>query len=112
MHDQNDKWINELTSRLKNSSDAIPHTTMTKIRDIRHQALQPRHTNWSNSWLGYTTLAAACMLTLVIGFNLKHRTLDDQTMDDDLELLISAEDLDIYENLEFYQWLESTGRSS
>lgn len=100
---------------LERSVDNIDGATLSRLRQARHAAMQQRETPVLATWLrpalasAFTVCALAILLTM-----LPNRKADDDLLAnaealqqmDDFQLLSNGEDLDMIQDLEFYEWLE------
>jgi hypothetical protein len=105
-----------LLRRIKNSLDASSATldaaTCTRLRVARARALQ--HQGTRHAWLlwpaGGVALAATALLSWVLWFN--GPATHPPAALEQLELLSSTESLELYTDLDFYQWLTSATDAS
>ena len=95
------RLLNEEVSQLDNA-------TLRQLRIARTEAIEKgkKSTDWV-VWAGGMATAGVGVLAFTILFNSNISEID-QTLTgmEDLELLSSAEEIELYEDLEFYQWLE------
>lgn len=103
-----DKLTENIRQRLDNSAESLDANTLSRIRQIRTQAVaktEARHSSWSVVITG--ALATTCVIVFAVMILLKSPVPTTQTVPlDDLDLISSSESLELYEDLEFYQWLE------
>lgn len=103
----NSKKPDSIEALLDTGADALDSTTLGKLRQARHQALAPRRGNKSTWWMpvgAVTAASAAAVMSLWVGViapQARVNTLED------LEMLAAADHTDLYEKLDFYDWLES-----
>ena len=118
--DNDAQLIERIRRRLDEEVDRLDSTTLSRLEQARRLALaaavQPRRPWWRTTWLASrpvgnwlvpagafaSVVATAVALTLMVvepGNGLAREV-------DDLELLTAGEELELYENLEFYQWLQ------
>ena len=123
--DKDAQLIEGIRCQLDEDVDNYDSTTRSRLAQARRLAMaaaQPRGPWWRRTWLASrpagdwllpagafaSVVATAFALTLMVaepGNDLAREV-------DDLELLSSGEELELFENLEFYQWLpdrEQTG---
>jgi hypothetical protein len=103
---------------LEQSLDGIPQSVLTGLRDGRIKALELaekrenkfiRFPRWVTAG-GVTTLAI-----LVVAVSLWLSPIHNQSAvkgDDDLDIVTSGEQLDLYEDLDFFLWLEERGNAN
>ncbi len=111
-HDE-DELNTSIRQGLDESIDALDANTLSKIRQIRAQAIEKagtRHVNWSGFLVG--GLATACVMVFAVMILLKSPAPMQAVPVDDFELISSSDNLELYEDLEFYEWLEEDGLPS
>ncbi len=94
--------------------DSIAKTdgaTLSRLTQARHRALaelKTRAPSWQTRWLpaGATAVAAAVLLTVMMGRLPDTETEFSTAAATDLEMLLSTDDLELIEELEFYAWLD------
>jgi hypothetical protein len=105
-------WVDRAVALLDESTDALDAATLSRLNRARHAALAQRRPAWSG-WVVGTGLAGAT-LALVLAFGLGQRhalppagapVAIEQVGDADA--LASDDNLDLYENLDFYAWLDA-----
>jgi len=102
-----DELTTNIRLALDESVDSLDANTLSKIRQIRSRAVEKaeaRHVNWPGIISG--ALATACVMVFTVMILLQSPTTLQPVPIDDLELLSSSEDLELFEDLEFYEWLE------
>lgn len=94
---------------LDQSVRTLDARTLTRLRQARRRALEARPRQvprlvWAG---GFATISVA----LLAGALWLYRPVSNDTFSglEDLELLTSVENLEVYEDLEFYGWLAETG---
>jgi len=118
--DTDTRIIEHIRRRLDEDVEALDSATLSRLEQSRRLALaataQPKRPWWRILWSGdrptgdwlvpagafASVFATALALTLMVAEpenGIAHAV-------DDLELFTAGEDLELYENLEFYQWLE------
>ena len=104
----------EQTKRLFDESvAALDGETRSKLTQARYRALEEmkprRQTVWTRALVPVGVAAAVAMLTITL-WQGQIPSADDGDFDvaavTDLEILLSEEELDMIEELEFYAWLE------
>lgn len=110
--DQEEALLRKVKNALDASSETLDGATCTRLRAARTRALQQRHTR--QPWLlwpaGGVALAAAALLSWGLWFNVP--VSHTPAALEQLELLSSTESLELYTDLEFYQWLASATDAS
>jgi hypothetical protein len=108
------QFLNNISDELDRSCDGLDGHTQSRLNSIRHAALEHGRKSLSRTLLSpFGGLVTACVLVLVVGMlyqgQLEIPTQagpDNISPMEDLDILTSAESLELFENLEFYQWLE------
>ena len=107
MSKQNEDEFNaKIKQGLNDSVRDLDANTLSKIRQIRSQAIEKaetKNTKWSGVMAG--ALATACVMVFAVAIFLKTPTIEPVSVDD-LELISSSDNLELFEDLEFYEWLE------
>ncbi|PCJ17787.1 MAG: hypothetical protein COA96_17445 [SAR86 cluster bacterium] len=108
--------IPEVSPDIKVKLDHIRQQAMARL-DSAPQQIAPTLHNRLLSWLksqfsglslGVPTsmLATACVLVTVVSvFYVNSRPTGSLSLEEEISLIASAEDIELYENLEFYLWL-------
>ncbi len=111
-HNENEFNAN-IRQNLDESVDALDASTLSKIRQIRAQAIEKagtRHINWPGFMVG--GLATACVMVFAVMILLNSPAPMQAVPVDEIELISSADNLELFEELEFYEWLEEDGLPS
>ncbi|HKE49801.1 MAG TPA: hypothetical protein VKB52_17175 [Rhodanobacteraceae bacterium] len=104
-HDED--WIRRATALLDRSAEDLDAATLSRLNRARQAALDerrrvPRRWIWSAAFAG----AAAAVFAVAIGL---HRRVDapapQALQAGDIDVLTNDDDVDLYENLDFYAWL-------
>ena len=106
--DNKDQAFLDNTRRiLDNSVDGIDEDTSSRLRKIRYQALNNKAEK-SYGLMPYSAFAAtAAVLVLTITIWLTQAPdINDELVLEDISILTSTEELDFYQQLEFYNWLD------
>jgi len=98
---------NSVKQALDTSVETLDTTTLTKLRRIRRDAVAQSSapTRW---WLPMGAVGATAVAALVATW--MTTTVAPQAHVDgieDIEILASADTTDLYEQIDFYEWLES-----
>ena len=103
-----DKFIKKAKDALQDSVDNLDAATLSKLNQARQQAIsqldKPKRARRFN-WAPVTGLAAAMVLTSVFMFRSQEiiNTVDNGV--DEMEIIASNNNLELYEELDFYLWL-------
>ena len=112
--------VERIRRRLDQDVNGLDSATLSRLEQARRLALaavaQPRRRWWRMTWVAsrpardwlvpagafasvVATVVAVTLMVMEPGNGLAREA-------DDLELLTAGEELELYENLEFYQWLQ------
>tara|TARA_R110000772_G_scaffold38354_9_gene90533 strand:- start:3182 stop:3535 length:354 start_codon:yes stop_codon:yes gene_type:complete len=101
--------LNEIKQELDNSCDRLDAQTLSRLNYARHQALEGKHTAFFQRRVFTGSALAACLMVLGLGFYIQtdsQAELDIALSElEDIEILSADENLELYEDIEFYQWL-------
>ena len=108
----NEPWIERAVALLDESTDALDAATLSRLNRARQAALAQRRPRLSVWMMGSGLVGAALALVLAFGLG-QHPALSpmsapvaiEQVVDADA--LASDDNLDLYENLDFYAWLDA-----
>ena len=108
------QFLNNISDELDRSCDGLDGHTQSRLNSIRHAALEHGRKSLSRTLLSpFGGLVTACVLVLVVGMLYQGQLEipaqagpDNISPMEDLDILTSAESPELFENLEFYQWLE------
>lgn len=105
----------------------LPGSVSSRLDAMRAQAVdrytapeakptKPQIQTWLQTWFGEklalsaSMVATACVLVTVVSLvYVREGSEGNLTLNDELTLVASAEDLELYENLDFYLWLDENG---
>jgi len=108
----NDAFINQASKLLDQSEQQLDSNVLRQLRIARHAALEkpPQYNNWAITG-GLASTAAMLVLTVSL-WNTPMSQQDVSPLLEDIELLSAADDLEFYEELEFYLWLDEKQHTS
>ncbi|MCG8416180.1 MAG: hypothetical protein MI746_18330 [Pseudomonadales bacterium] len=107
----------ELPASIEQRLNRMRNEALSRMSD-KHSKQSPLSsvTNWlqdifgDNLSLSASMVATACLVvTVATLFYSPTDQIEDFSLDDELALVASADDLELYENLDFYLWLEENG---
>ena len=107
MNDRNDQDLLDFAKQhLDESAETLPRGTASRLRTARYEALHhPPKSALSWGWPAWG-LGTTCLVILSLSLWWNGPTNDDLIPAvEDLDLLASAEPFDLYEELDFYDWL-------
>lgn len=100
-------FLAQVKSTLDAHETQLDADTLRDLRLARHKALESLHKP-RRLWQPVTVAAMAAMVLIVVvslQFTQPKTTVTAPGMED-MTLLSTSDDLDLYENIDFYQWLE------
>ena len=103
-------FVDKIRQTLDEHADALDEVTAARLAAMRRNALdaRPRRARWLP--VAAFSAVAASMLTVALLLN---QNADLPGVDlDALELVAQSEDLELIEELDFYDWLDNTQASS
>ena len=108
--DREKNFLENATNILDQDIEDLDGATRSRLRQIRHTALEKAGTGRPTWWQRFRMPAAALVTaSLIAAFSfLQMRKSDElQTVKtiEDVEILASNEQLDLYEDFDFYAWL-------
>jgi ferric-dicitrate binding protein FerR (iron transport regulator) len=100
-------FLQRVKSGLDEHEAQLDADTLRDLRLARHKALESLHKP-RRLWqpVGLAALAATVAVVVVSLHVLQPTTPNTAPGMDDMALLSAGDDFDLYENLDFYQWLE------
>ncbi len=108
--DKYEDFERRLRRRMSTGSAGLDGATLSKLNQARQAALaELERPGWLAlpGWLpAGGAVAAAMMVALLVRQGLVPAEVPDRAAAEDIEILLSGEELDLYEDLEFYAWLE------
>jgi hypothetical protein len=117
MNDTNDskpgdkQFAEQAKAQFDNSVERLDAATLSRLNQGRHVALDALQGNRATAtwgrWLPITGVAAAALVTVMLVRGPDPVTPPADSVAD-FEILFEGENLAMYEELEFYSWLEST----
>ncbi|MGA1740673.1 MAG: DUF3619 family protein [Pseudohongiellaceae bacterium] len=111
------QFVDNVKQELDKSCDRLDGQTLSRLNFIRHQVLENAHTGNQAAFYRRSLLSggvlAACVLALVISLNFNRDAGSDIDIAlselEDMEILSAEESFELYEDMEFYQWLSMNG---
>lgn len=110
-----DELNSNIKQSLDDSLDSLDANTLSNIRQIRANAIDKVNSNnhaiWSGNKKGFLIggVATACVMLLAVVLLLNSPTSMQSIPVEDIELISSSGSFELYEELEFYEWLEEDG---
>lgn len=109
-HYKKDDLLNKITSTLDSAVDELEGGTKSRLRSIRHEALTSTETSYRTTWWvpagSLAALAAIAVMTVSL-WTIMPEEDEFKIPFEDFALLSDKEELEFYEELDFYLWLDS-----
>ena len=98
--------VNAIKSAFDESVKSIDANTASRLIQIRNRALGGAEQK-SNLWfvIPAGAITMVCLALIVYSF-VCNKKFDQPMTANDIELITSSDSLDLYEDLEFYEWLD------
>ena len=121
LNEKEARFLEKARQSLLASEEQIDAKTASRLRDIRSSAVEAagerekgffQIPNWAR--IGGVATAAAAVLVFMIWFDTPRQDLPVRSADD-LEIVLnvdSVDNMDLYEDLDFYEWLAGAGNGS
>jgi hypothetical protein len=107
----NEPWIERAVALLDESAEVLDAATLSRLNRARQAALAQRRAVASGWMVGAGFAGAA--LALLLAFGIRQRNASSPTQapvaveQSEADALTSDDNLDLYENLDFYAWLDA-----
>ena len=100
------EFINDVKAVFDRSVEQLDAGIESRLDRIRHKALAQK-TGKSRRWIYYPAgaLITACLVIIILSLS-RPEIPGPSIKADDFEIFSTADKFDLYNNLEFYQWLE------
>lgn len=106
MIDKGDEWLETVRQDLHRGVDGLDPGISLKLAEIRRQALARATARSRYAYvLPAAVLASACLVLALVLYFPRPQPKPIE-MIDDLDLITNSQNLDLIENLDFYEWLE------
>jgi len=108
MNDE-DSWIGRATALLDRSVEGLDAHTLSRLNRARQAALAQAHPQWRHARVfGGAFLLGSLAVLMAIGIARHHVPAVPTTAADATADVLAGEDnLDLYEDLDFYAWLDA-----
>jgi len=103
-----DEFLDKARKQLDNKSDQLDAATLSRLNQARQAALaqlKPQQSRLKSRWIPVSGLAAAVLLTSVFLFKSEEIINASDPGVDEIEILAARDNLELYEQLDFYLWL-------
>lgn len=105
-----DRLEQSLSTAFDNSVDKLDQVTANSIRRVRELALSGKTGRYTGLRIPAFALASVCIAVII--YVILPENSQPVLEVDDFEMLSSTDTIELYEDLEFYQWLEDNDLSS
>lgn len=107
----NERFVAQAKTHFDDSVGRLDAATLSRLNKSRHQALAQQSKNralgpWLR-WMPATGVVAALMIVAVMSGPAGVEVISGPVTASDLEFLLEEGSLEMFENLEFYSWLEA-----
>ncbi|MDY6984100.1 MAG: hypothetical protein SV422_13530 [Pseudomonadota bacterium] len=105
-----ERFVAGIRRELDRSCNALDAHTLSRLNRIRHEALARRESRGTRMLLPFGGFVTACVLVLTVSLYMPGTAPNGEAAVpplEDIDLLVSADSLDLYEDYEFYEWLAS-----
>jgi negative regulator of sigma E activity len=110
MDDRGDEaFVRRIKTALDEGNEHLEARVRSRLRQARHAALaqvQPRPAFWARQWVPAVGVAAAAVLAILVWPHAPSVQPPDEALND-LEIVLAGENLDLLENLDFYEWVDA-----
>ena len=109
---ENQAFLDNINHRLNQSVDEIDDATLSALQKIRKATVAEAENKTTNtwSWLQPIPVMAIASIVLVVSVTLQ-MTMTSSVLPSpalaDIPLLTASDDIEFYNDLEFYQWLDA-----
>ena len=105
------EFLKDINNMLNRRVEEIDENTKAALRNIRKAAIAQTVDRTANrwQWLQPVPIIAMASIVLVVSVSLRTMTTSQQQSPalENIPLLTAADDINFYNDLEFYQWLEA-----
>jgi hypothetical protein len=120
-------WLAQARDLLDESAQALDAATLSRLNRARQAALEQRHRRLPRPWFLSAGLASACVLLLAMAvwhvrtpgpvatgpaLSSAPAAASSSFSSNDMDMVSSDDSLELYQDLEFYAWLEAQDQDS
>lgn len=112
-NDEDQVFLRAVKDKLDQQQDAIDDSTRNALSRIRHQAITQASAKPIRFWSRYAlypalalTASIAVVISIMPSIHINGTANELPTLDD-MALLTASDDIMLYQELEFYQWLDA-----
>ncbi len=100
-----DQIRQQAVTQLKSSATPVNDSLLNRVQEL----VEPLFANHKLAMPASVFATACVMVTVVSLFYVSSRPPGSLPLEDEISLIASADDIELYENLEFYLWLAENG---
>ena len=106
-HERQQRFLANARNTLDNSLESIDAETARQLKQVRYKALEQNHkkSSWFMPVSSIAVTASVVTLTVALWFT-QFNELNEELVLEDITLLTATEELEFYQELEFYNWLD------
>ena len=116
MKNNQNEFETNIRLQLNESLDSIDKATQSRLNNARNKALSAANKSQFNimNWFVplISTAAVALLLIAILPTNFQHDIDLNLATSDEFIMVSEMEDIVLYDDIEFYQWLESVDNNS
>ena len=109
-----EQFLKKVKENLKVGAENIDEKILSRLRQIRHQALQSEKVKKKIFFSAFRWVQAGALSTLGVAITLlviwlyRHQTTYSFKNPEDFEIVSSQDQMELYEDLDFYTWLATS----
>ena len=108
---KNEEFVSQAKELFDDSVERLDAAALSRLNQGRHRALAELETakplgQWLR-WVPAAGIAAAAVLTVMVMNAPAPTVMDEPITASDFEMLLEDDSLELFEDLEFYTWLET-----
>lgn len=101
-----DDFLKQINKALDQQTDELDAESLSRLNQARQTAIQQTGRQpFRLNWLPTTGLAAAVIMGMLFMFKAEDMNVIQQGDVDEIELIASSDQLELFEQLDFYLWL-------
>ncbi len=108
---QKDKFTHRILNQLDAGVQYMDGATVSRLRQARAVAIEKGLSGKVRPWLGWAISGAALAPVIVLSVTLllqpSSRMPSEALAIDDINILVEQDDVDFFEDLDFYRWMNS-----
>lgn len=109
-----EEFMRRIKAVLDDGNAQLDARVRSRLRQARQSALaqvEPGPGLWMRQWMPAAGLAAAGVMAVLLWPNAPSVQPQEEALND-LEIVLAEENLDLLENLDFYEWVDAESQSS